>query len=103
MTKEQVLQVVKEYRTYLGQSGDGPQQIDHDLAPTRGEALRHLLFMCDKVEGFVHEADGYMSDRYKQETWDKAMRWLGFMQGTLWSLGIFTLNDLREHNIRPVS
>ncbi len=91
MTKEQVLQVVSEYRTYLGQAGDGPQQIDHNLAPTRGEALRHLLFMCDHVEKMV------------EEDIEKAMRWLGFMQGVFWSQGIFTLNDLREHNIRPVS
>ena len=91
MTKEQVLQVVSKYRTYLRQSGDDPEQVDHDLAPTRGEALRHLLFMCDHIEKMV------------DEDIEKAMRWLGFMQGALWSQAIFTLSDLREHNIRPVS
>lgn len=34
----------------------------------------------------------------------KAMRWLGFMQGALWTLGIYTLDELKEHSrIREVA
>jgi len=29
---------------------------------------------------------------------EKAMRWLGFVQGVLWLHGDFTLDQMREHN-----
>jgi hypothetical protein len=27
----------------------------------------------------------------------KASRWLGFIQGVLWSFGVFTIDDLMRH------
>ena len=29
---------------------------------------------------------------------EKLMRWLGFLQGTLWVLGVFSIDELRLHN-----
>lgn len=29
---------------------------------------------------------------------EKAMRWLGFMQGVLWVSGEYTLDELKDHN-----
>ena len=29
---------------------------------------------------------------------EKAMRWLGFVQGCLWSHGIFSVDDFKSHN-----
>lgn len=29
---------------------------------------------------------------------EKAMRWLCFMQGVFWSLGIYTVDEMRAHN-----
>ncbi len=92
MTKEQVLQVVDRYRIYLSLAGDKPELADFDHTPTRGEAIRHMLNMCDSMEKLLDEGRT-----------EKAMRWLGFMQGVLWSQGSFSLNEMREHNIRPVS
>ncbi len=92
MTGKQVLQVVKQYRTYLSLVGDKAEVANYDFSPTRGEAIRHMLSMCDRVEVMIQE------DRV-----EKAMRWLGFMQGVLWAQGSFTLNELRGHNIRLVS
>jgi hypothetical protein len=34
------------------------------------------------------------------EDLDKANRWLGFIQGVLWANGMYTIDDMREHN-RP--
>lgn len=31
---------------------------------------------------------------------EKAFRWLGFMQGVLWAEGIYSINELKNHN-RP--
>jgi len=86
MTKEQVLSVVEKYRTYLSLAGDKPELANFDQAPTRGEALRHMLNMCDGIE------------KLYDEDVEKAMRWVGFMQGVLWAQGSFTLNEMREHN-----
>ncbi len=30
--------------------------------------------------------------------WSKAMRWLGFIQGVFWSMGEYTIEQLKEHN-----
>lgn len=29
---------------------------------------------------------------------DKCFRWLGFIQGSLWTIGDFTLEELKNHN-----
>ena len=31
---------------------------------------------------------------------DKAMRWLGFMQGVMWSAGYYTLAEIKAHSRR---
>jgi len=48
--------------------------------------LAHLRFMCVEAQKFVDI--------------EKAMRWLGFLQGVLWSRGFYSLNDLKNHS-RP--
>lgn len=32
---------------------------------------------------------------------EKAFRWLGFIQGVLWCEGIFTIEEMKDHN-RPL-
>lgn len=51
--------------------------------------IAHWKFMCDEAQRFVD------ADRV-----EKAMRWLGFLQGTFWSTGTYTLDDLKNHS-RP--
>lgn len=53
------------------------------------EASAHLLYMCNQINEFIAE------DRR-----EKAMRWLGFVQGALWQAGVFTIDELKNHN-RP--
>jgi hypothetical protein len=43
--------------------------------------------MLDKMEGFISE-----------NRMDKVFRWLGFLQGFLWSQKIYTLAELTGHN-----
>lgn len=47
----------------------------------------HLLTMIPKMR--VMLADGRR---------EKAMRWLGFMQGVMWVSGEYTLDELKGHN-----
>ena len=51
--------------------------------------LNHLLNMVSLIQQFIGS-----------ERTEKAMRWLGFMQGALWVLGFYTLEELMDHN-RP--
>jgi hypothetical protein len=34
-----------------------------------------------------------------EERMDKVFRWLGFMQGVLWTLDVYTLDELKAHNM----
>jgi len=49
--------------------------------------LEHLLSMLPIMEKFIQEGQR-----------EKFFRWLGFMQGVFWSLGEFSLDELRNHN-----
>jgi len=55
-------------------------------AQTRYE---HLAWMCNKAIDFVTAGEA-----------DKAMRWLCFIQGVLWTHSTFTIEEMRDHN-RP--
>ena len=94
MTSDQFLLVLRFYQHVLTGKDelggiDIPQEALHDIAPTTGEQLRHLLSMLTRME----EMSG--------DDPETAMRWLGFMQGTLWALGIYTIDELRVHNTSP--
>lgn len=54
---------------------------------TPRESARHLLFMCDKAIEFV--------DAGKI---DKANRWLGFLQGAIWLMGIASIDQMKKMN-----
>jgi hypothetical protein len=51
------------------------------------DSIGHLLFMCAKVKDFIDE-----------ERLDKAMRWLSFVQGVLWTLGVLSIHHGQEQN-----
>lgn len=88
MTPEKMLEVVQIYRALLLHipPADGP----YDQVPTPRGALAHVHGMLNKIEDFIAEAD--------PKAWDKANRWLGFLQGVLWMQGLYTLNQMRDHN-----
>ena len=50
------------------------------------ERARHLLWMCGEIEGFL------------SQDLDKAMRWLGFVQGALWVMGLRGIDAMRRDN-----
>ncbi|MEK7519908.1 MAG: hypothetical protein AAB581_01530, partial [Patescibacteria group bacterium] len=66
-----------------------PHDIFLEDDPLPATSLAHCHSMLDKMVGFVHE--GRM---------EKAFRWLGFIQGVLWTNRVYTLSDLKNHN-RP--
>lgn len=88
MNAAKVLEVVKQYRALLLHIP--PQVGPMDRQPSPREAYAHVHNMLEQIEKFVVEGT--------PESWDKANRWLGFLQGVFWLHGTYTLNQMRDHN-----
>ena len=57
------------------------------------EVAAHLKWMIVQMK----ERDEYANQDYDAR--EKQMRWIGFMQGALWSLGYVSIDEWREMNI----
>lgn len=98
MTPEKVLEVIGVYREFF-EDQEVPkvklseEQFDEimfiSFEGDEKTMLAHCHQMLDGMEVFVRE-----------ERMEKCFRWLGFIQGVLWSSGNFDLNELKNHN-RP--
>jgi len=51
------------------------------------ETYKHLGYMLWMIPQFIKEGRK-----------EKANRWLGFVQGTLWAKGFYTIEEMKEHN-----
>jgi hypothetical protein len=92
VTKEQMLGVVDVYAAELLKRGYSPKRDPGEGMPPRiDRAARHAAWMLEEMRGFL-----------AQDRWDKANRWLGFVQGLLWSTGIYTIPQMANHNRPPV-
>jgi len=57
------------------------------IMPANWVALGHVLWMCDEIDDFVRD-----------QRWDKANRWIGFIQGVLWMTGVASIDESRKIN-----
>lgn len=90
MTKEKYAEVLVLYRSYFINLGVPATKISSDeFLPGRVAVLSHCRAMLAEMEEFL-----------EQGRLDKLNRWLGFMQGCFFTLGIYNLEDLKGHN-RP--
>jgi hypothetical protein len=96
MTKEKLKSIFKAYETLLKRNKTlVPRQLTKLLTKVDSDELtfrtkdEHLLFMCQEAPKLVDEGEV-----------EKAMRWLGFLQGVFWSDTEFTLDELKNHS-RP--
>lgn len=80
MSDEKILQVLNLYDKII------PKYFVSEF--TNEHKLRHTHEMIVKIREFLH-------DQRKE----KVMRWLGFVQGVLWSEGIYTIEQLAKHNM----
>ncbi len=55
------------------------------------EVMNHAMWMCDQTALFV-----------QQNRLAKAYRWIGMIQGILFTGGVFSISDLKQHNARGV-
>lgn len=92
MTPEKLLSVIDEYEDIFRAMGITSQDSPHCeiMGPEDGaDVLAHCYGMLSKMRVFIME-----------KRIEKTMRWIGFIQGCLWSYGIFSLGQLQEHS-RP--
>lgn len=90
MTKEKIREVLDIYRKKLTNLHTLKSEFPHDQIAGHYNkiAIRsHIFTMIDKVEEFLEE------DRL-----DKAFRWLGFIQGCMWTTSLYTIEELKNHN-----
>ena len=92
MTPEQVVQVATKYGKLLAEQGF--QTVNNPFADFREGRLAHVRWMCDQIIGFA-EYSVANDDRGKLE---KAMRWLGFVQGVLMCYDVMTISQMKEDN-----
>jgi hypothetical protein len=57
------------------------------IIPSSDVALSHAAWMCEQARTFAETGK-----------LDKANRWIGFIQGTLWMAGRATIDEMREDN-----
>lgn len=80
MTPEKVIAAFTFCRSFL----------PPDASPIRGGSReQHLVFMCE-----------YGVELVREGRHEKAFRWLGFVQGALWSMDLATVKELKNIN-RP--
>jgi hypothetical protein len=93
MDKSRVLQVLNFYRKALRNFTEKRCDTTVRIGISDNIALGHVLWMF-KFIGDRAEAnyEGHIG---------KINRWLGFVQGALWRLGIYSIDELRAHNSTP--
>jgi len=117
MTSEQLLDTIRYYKDFLDEIKITPKTGDrikserffpelyevrisstaffedsyeNDAAPpnlSQSEALEHVRDMLDRIAPIIEVGKI-----------EKAMRWLGFIQGVLWMCGAFSIEDLKTQN-----
>ena len=90
MTADKVRETLAIYRKKFEEMGIPKSQSPHSSFPTSDkDFLAHCHGMLEEMEVFIQE--GRM---------DKVFRWLGFIQGCLWRIGVYTIEEMKNHN-RP--
>lgn len=93
---EEVTQMVRVYCRTLDELGYTPTPFADVDAKVGGsiysagkfEVLNHAMWMCGEIEAFV-----------RQNRMAKAYRWIGMVQGLLFMGGVYSIAELKEHNV----
>ena len=89
MTPDKVREVLAIYRKKFEEAGVGKKNLRAEQSQDNWDRLAHCHGMLDEMDFFI-----------QQNRMEKVFRWLGFIQGCLWSMSVYTLDDLKNHN-RP--
>jgi hypothetical protein len=88
MDLAQIHEVALAYKDILSGKQYGTIEYgSHNEPPHDTDILSHCLWMCEQI-----------LDQKRNMSLDKAMRWLCFIQGCFWSLGIRSILDMKTDN-----
>ena len=91
MEATQIIQVCVDYSELLKKEFP-PEKMPEDLGEfspeTKAAWLKHACYMAQRIPEFLEE-----------NRREKAMRWLGYLQGILNMSGVITLRDAKEDNM----
>ncbi len=109
MTTAQLISIFHKYDDILGEEllgGDPQRCADRDgSAPDVYSQQQHLRWMCQErgadLTRLLYRKPNEVSEGEIQKVKEKAMRWLGFIQGTMWATGVRTVGEMRVDNKDP--
>jgi len=87
MNYERITNVCAQMQELFARYKTHPRRWDRRRSAMEESRVQHCIEMCDAVPAFA--ADGRR---------EKAMRWLGFLQGAAWTLHLATIEELKEMN-----
>lgn len=88
MKHEKIVEALKECARLLEEVGLGPCRCEATrVTPNMSERGAHALWMALEAA------------TWPPERREKAMRWLGFVQGVLWSQHVATIEQLKKMNM----
>lgn len=90
MTNERLKGVVALYLERWGKVYP-PKRMDTEaFFGDRNTIMAHAMWMCEEALVFIRE-----------ERFEKANLWLGFVQGLLFCVGHYTIDEMRAHSTEP--
>lgn len=89
MTEAQIEAVFDRYETRLKDILSASDDALSDACVNK-EQIEHALSMILKMRAMYAQEDGPFLQ--------KLHRWIGFLQGVLYCNGIYTIDEMREHN-----
>ena len=96
MDRNQLLSVLQKYDIWLGEMGHDPERTKTSSSElpfaAMPQQLGHARWMCQTAIEFID------TGLVIPEDVEKANRWLGFIQGVLWTTGVRTIDEMREDN-----
>jgi hypothetical protein len=97
MTPEIVVKLADFYFAELVKSGAVPMKADETKyanTSSLNERLNHLAWACNYIKKLATE--------HGHEGVALAQQWLGFVQGALWDAGIFSIEEMRKHQLQEL-
>lgn len=92
MTKTHLAKTIRFYYERWAPHYPAERLDTEELFPAgdRVKAMRHTMWMCEQTLDFIRDLQ-----------FEKACRWLGFIQGIFWACGHYTIDEMRAHSTEP--
>ena len=98
MTDAKILLVLDLYEVKLANHPESLGALAHVQARMIPEMRKMIARLDDVKAGHAYMSDQGIRDE-RAAGREKIMRWLGFIQGVLFVRGIYTIDEMRAHNM----